>query len=467
MANHHCKMVPSNPLSDGRSGEYRRRSPAYASAIDAAERAASYITSSDSPLVAKIRTVRNRSAGSFSSHNVTTGHSNGNNSGNLPTSSFLLRVHRQRESLMQRQQREKAFSTKVTALVVIFVVGVIFLFSGGSKGKGGDIGNNNGSKVGVPLPPNVQRQPREQFIRGRNKKHAKVQTVPTVKKEVPNVVSSIEIADDATTNTQQETIHHHSIPPVLIFTYHTNLLTTPEADLAKGDEEDVALSKNVQSIISLHPGSSVRFLTDKDCLESIRKVLPDTNLTTYFTNENHGMYKADICRGAALYETGGMYFDIDIEARMPLWDVVAPQTEFVTTFVHKDSNHPGNFFQAFIGVTPKHPIMKRYLELFVLYYEGELKVNGPLGVYFLRMAYDAIIGQHPDDETIDLWQEVRYTPDLFPDVNRKWGMRRACQMLVVAPPKKSEGFKREQMVPFFSHANGSRMCGGKDTNKKG
>ena len=457
-------MVPSNPLSDGRSGEYRRRSPAYASAIDAAERAASYITSSDSLL---IRTVRNRSTGSVSSsHNANTGHSNGNNSGNLPTSSFLLRVHRQRESLMQRQQREKAFSTKVTAWVVIFVVsvGVIFLISGGSRGKGGDVGNNTGSKVGVPLPPNVQRQPREQYIRGRNKKHAKIQQVPTVKKEAPKEMS---IADDATTNTQQETIHHHSIPPVLIFTYHTNLLTTPEADLAKGDEEDVALSKNVQSIISLHPGSSVRFLTDKDCLESIRKVLPDTNLTTYFTNEKHGMYKADICRGAALYETGGMYFDIDIEARMPLWELIAPQTEFVTTFVHKASNHPGNFFQAFIGIMPKHPIMKRYLELFVLYYEGELKVNGPLGVYFLRMAYDAIIGQHPDDDTIDLWQEVRYTPDLFPDVNRRWGLRRACQMLVVAPPKKSEGFKRDQMVPFFSHANGSRMCGGKDTNKKG
>ena len=169
-----------------------------------------------------------------------------------------------------------------------------------------------------------------------------------------------------------------------------------------------------------------------------------------------------------MYETGGLYFDIDIEPRMAMWDATAPRTEFVTTFVHKDSNHLGGFFQAFIGVTPRHAIMKRYLELFVQYYEGKVTVKGPLGVYFLRMAYDDVIGKDADKETIDLWQEVRYHPDQFPDLKRDhWGKRRACQMLVVAKARKTEGFERKQMVPLFSHANGSRMCGGKDTFKKG
>jgi hypothetical protein len=41
-------------------------------------------------------------------------------------------------------------------------------------------------------------------------------------------------------------------------------------------------------------------------------------------------------------------------------------------------------------------------------------------------------------------------------------------MMVVAPPKKMLGFEREKrIVPLFSHANGSRMCGGKDTNRNG
>jgi hypothetical protein len=279
------------------------------------------------------------------------------------------------------------------------------------------------------------------------------------------------------TSDQQQEQHQHAIPSILIFTYHTNLLTTLESDL--GDTEDVALAHNVQSIISLHTNDSststtVRFLTDDDCLDSIRMALGhDTNLTTYFTTEKHGMYKADICRGAALYESGGLYFDVDIEARMSMFDALHTETKFVTTLVHKDSNHHGMFFQAFIGSTPHHPILKRYLELFVLYYEGKIDVSGPLGVYFLRMAYNDIMENKgtvmipyipPDDNTIDLWQEVRYQPNLFPDVTREhWGSRRACQMIVVAPPAIG---RKERMVPLFSHANGSRMCGGKDTNTK-
>mmetsp|Transcript_24465 Transcript_24465/g.51264 ORF Transcript_24465/g.51264 Transcript_24465/m.51264 type:complete len:375 (+) Transcript_24465:1-1125(+) len=275
------------------------------------------------------------------------------------------------------------------------------------------------------------------------------------------------------TITPQPPNHHHAIPPILIFTYHTNLLTTPHSQLK--DSEDIALSKNIQQIVSLHPRTTTRFLNDADCLQSIRNTLGnDTKLTEYFTDESHGMYKADICRGAALYETGGLYFDIDIEARMPLWDVIYRETEFVTTLVHEDSNHLGGFFQAFIGVTAGHAVMKRYLELFVDYYEGRVSVNGPLGVYFLRMAYDELLAGDNDTgdgklkndgrHRVELWQEIKYKNDFFPDVKKPPGKRRACQMLVVAPEKVFEdGWKRERMVPFYSHATGSRMCGGHDT----
>mmetsp|Transcript_25623 Transcript_25623/g.35922 ORF Transcript_25623/g.35922 Transcript_25623/m.35922 type:complete len:214 (-) Transcript_25623:14-655(-) len=209
-----------------------------------------------------------------------------------------------------------------------------------------------------------------------------------------------------------------------------------------------------------------------------------TPLIEFFRHEKEGMFKADICRGAALYETGGLYFDIDLRARFTLWDAIRPNhTSFVVPRVHLESKHKGSFFQAFIGSIPHHPFLRRYLELFLQYYQGKFKVKGPLGVILLRRAHDEIIKEnqnelnhdeihhhrhHDDGEigTVVHWQEVKYRKDLFPHVPPpNWGTRRACRMVVVAagahPPE--EPF----IVPFYSRVKGSRMCGGKDTNKKG
>ena len=406
-----------------------------------------------------------------------------------------LRAARSRRLILQQRTNDKKWWFQLK--VVLLVIGLVFMgstFTGGGDDSGDSdhsnkLSNNVEKKLSVPLPPSNFRHNHNHHKthsdnnNGHPAAHPKIN--PAASHTANNNKNDNIIVNNNNNNNQH---HHHVIPPVLTFTYHTNLLTTPQTQLT--DEEDISLSQNIQQIINLHSESTIHFLTDSECISSIQSTLGyNTNLTTYFRNEKHGMYKADICRGAALYETGGLYFDIDVETRnIPLWDVILPNTEFVTTLVHKDSNHIGNFFQAFIGVTKHHPIMKRYLELFVEYYEGRVKVDGPLGVYFLRMAYDEVImmgkkkhGNDNDDEDDDnkseLWQEVRYSPNEFPEVYRsRWGKRRACQMMVVAPPIKRKkmsmtgggDFQREKrMVPLFSHANGSRMCGGKDTHLKG
>mmetsp|Transcript_9804 Transcript_9804/g.19919 ORF Transcript_9804/g.19919 Transcript_9804/m.19919 type:complete len:491 (-) Transcript_9804:2215-3687(-) len=485
-------MPPFLSPSSGRSSRYRRRivppsssspeqhTPIYSSsAVAAAELAASSIVSD---------TTKNTNAAvpKLSS-----------------SSTVIQNLRASRARLMQRnnyQDREQRwFKLKLMCFGVMFVIGLLWIGKGGAAKSGEkqnystqdqrnlnhydnkqqgssstNDANNNSPKLSVPLPPNRKGSGhQEQLSNFRHKKHSENKQPPRVRSVANNDNHNAKNKESLlnTAVTANNVQHQHVIPPILTFTYHTNLLTTPHSQLT--DSEDVALSQNVQEITSLHPESKVRFLNDDDCLKSIQATLGmDTNLTKYFKSETHGMYKADICRGAALYETGGLYFDIDVETRsIPLWEVIAPTTEFVTTLVHKDSNHLGGFFQAFFGVVPKHPMMKRYLELFVEYYEGKVQVKGPLGVYFLRMAYDEVVSQEDQDQKTELWQEVRYSPEEFPEIHRdRWGKRRACQMMVVAPPKiiLVDGFERKKrMVPIFSHANGSRMCGGKDTNRKG
>lgn len=292
--------------------------------------------------------------------------------------------------------------------------------------------------------------------------------------------------------------HYHVIPNILIFTHHTSLLeynvktdTTRNSQATAEQKELLALQRSVRNVIALHPGATVRFLTDKDCLESIKNVLGgDTKLVNYFEKESRGMYKSDICRGAALWETGGLYFDVDLGVRMPVWRVLGPHAAFVTSKVHEQSKQKPGFFQAFIGATPQHPILKRYLELFIQYYEGKIKLETPLlkeekqmlGVRILHIAYSQILEESSGPQRrqdwldkarattsrtlpssfnssssiigpIELWQEVYYSHDKFPTIAAPtWGTEKSCKYVVLA----NQGWP--PVVPFYSRVAGSRMC---------
>ena len=229
----------------------------------------------------------------------------------------------------------------------------------------------------------------------------------------------------------------HQIPKILIFTHAINLLTyeppknindqqhivtnnynktrLAEKEVRSEQDELLALQKNVQRTIKMHPDATVRFLTDEDCINALRAVLgPNAPLIQFFQQETQGMYKADICRGAALWETGGIYLDVDVGVRMALWGsnnanadnydlnnnnnkqvvLLHANTTFATNFVHRDSNYVGCFFQAFMATTPNHAITERYLHLFLLHYQGKLTKSikkGPLGVILLRQAFDDVM----------------------------------------------------------------------------
>lgn len=328
--------------------------------------------------------------------------------------------------------------------------------------------------------------------------------------------------------------HRHSIPNNIIFTHKLDLLNTvfpfqnKSTSLLTPDEKELlALQNNAINIIKLHPSANVQFLTNDDCIDRIRLVMTTLynstaaeELVNHFINEKEGMYKGDLCRGIALYENGGLYFDVDIGVRMNLWNVIQPLTEFVTIRVHTQSHNVGAFFQAFIGVTSHHIVIQRYIELFYMYYTHTIsqydKIKGkPLGVVLLKRAYDEIeheqqkhhldeinhnmIDEHNTDEQIaigpsisqsektkydytglqlnqtsELWQEVLYIPELHKSMLKyvpypTWGTRRACKFIVVSSIQSENSNNtlnhddkkkntKFAVVPFYSRIADSRMC---------
>lgn len=292
----------------------------------------------------------------------------------------------------------------------------------------------------------------------------------------------VEITNKGTiagTRTRTITTTTHAIPRILIFTHYRDLLE--QASLT--DDEEIVLAANIHRVIDLHQhqhdhpqGSAasaststtsttaVRFLTDAQCIESLERNFP--SLVKHFVHETQGMFKADICRGTALYETGGIYLDVDVGVRKDLWLDLRNTTEFVTSRVHIQSHYPKHFFQAILGAAPQSPILYKYLELFEDHYTGKERVEkGPLGVILLRRAWDRVFDTTTGLPESELYQEVLYNKKLFPKLHPAptWGTRRACHFVVVASvnhPENTELSLRGEAyhIPLFSRIAGSRMC---------
>jgi mannosyltransferase OCH1-like enzyme len=276
---------------------------------------------------------------------------------------------------------------------------------------------------------------------------------------------------------QQPIQEDYAIPKILIFTHYKNLLTFP---VDKMTDEEKSLSENVQHSVDVHREdnlTNVLFWTDGECIESLRRVYP--SLVEHFVQETQGMYKADICRGVALYENGGFYLDVDVGVRHSLWTDLRRTTKFVTSRVHTQSKYPGHYFQAILGVSPRNNVIFKYLQLFERHYKGVVVVkNGPLGVILLKRAWDSISTEDKalNAET-ELYQEILYNSKLLPNLHPApiWGgTKRACHFFVAAQanhkqnvefelPINNSGGKNKKKkigihVPVVSRVPGSRMC---------
>jgi hypothetical protein len=172
----------------------------------------------------------------------------------------------------------------------------------------------------------------------------------------------------------------YKIPRRLIFTYKNNFLETKDRPV---------LTRNVKNTIQVYreawgdPDAPVWFLNDTDCRSAIYAAKP--NLLVFFDREVHGSWKADICRIAALYLTGGHYFDVDMEVVDP-W--VPDRNVAFATATTPDKTR---YYQSFLASEQNGRILEEALDEMLLFYETKAVRTGKLlGCDTLKTAFDSV-----------------------------------------------------------------------------
>lgn len=170
------------------------------------------------------------------------------------------------------------------------------------------------------------------------------------------------------------------IPTNLIFNYKDNFLKNSTST-------NRYIYSNVLNMIELHQGWNVIFDDDRECAKkilSLNDILGNSTLY-WFTNGNkYGKYRSDLCRIVQLFLSGGVYIDNDIQL-LHHWSSVFQEKN--CTFVTVLSRPPiTSTFQAIIGSTKEHPILKKALIMHRQFAEGTLSIKGMLGPDILYKA---------------------------------------------------------------------------------
>lgn len=223
-----------------------------------------------------------------------------------------------------------------------------------------------------------------------------------------------------------------TIPHIIYYTYKTNIIET---------KEPRHFYDNIQNTTDMYfsawndPKSRVEFLDDDAC----RKVIVDADpkLLRHFNNETRGAYKADICRAAALYATGGYYFDIDIRAINPV--LLGPNV----TFSSVREKEIKNFFQAFLASTPGHPVMRETLRIVLAYYEGKHKLHGAMGPSTMGDGFQAASSNSSEMGAVRILRELQNVPNVkgyYADMPPQDGIGCCCQYIVHDPEARKAYF---------------------------
>lgn len=125
-----------------------------------------------------------------------------------------------------------------------------------------------------------------------------------------------------------------------------------------------AVRGNIEHTLSINPGLKMRYLSDSDCLEFIKKHFDD-ELAGMYTKEPSGHFRGDICRAAVLFREGGFYTDVDLEVKKPFLEMVNSTTTFMSVFTAD-----GHILNAMIATVKGSEVMKATLVHVRHWYKG-------------------------------------------------------------------------------------------------
>jgi hypothetical protein len=143
------------------------------------------------------------------------------------------------------------------------------------------------------------------------------------------------------------------------------------------------------------------YLDDSDAHQFLRDLYP--HYLPAYASLTVGLYRADILRLLLLFHYGGVYNDIGHEYTLPLGEVFYASDEFVTVLDRNTRYHCGHaIHNAFMAAYPRHPLIKKMLDMAVgnvereAYGDNDLDITGPIAMgkafnQFFNRSVDALI----------------------------------------------------------------------------
>jgi mannosyltransferase OCH1-like enzyme len=167
----------------------------------------------------------------------------------------------------------------------------------------------------------------------------------------------------------------------------------PRIIIQTNEKRDVPqkMFEATDSVLRFNPSYEYVYFTDDQAKKFLRDHFDQTIIDAY-DSIIPGAYKADLFRYCFLWINGGVYIDMGMVALDGL-DKIVKSTD---TFVAPEDNGANSIYNAFMGCTPKHPIIKEAIVLAVQNIQNKEYTHNPLGItgpLLLGKAFENVTGE--------------------------------------------------------------------------